>query len=76
MKKFNKDMSMIYNQNINIYSFKQQKKVNNLTQIQKKGLDIKNNYEDLSPLESNYLSENSHQSYFKIQRNQDIFQID
>lgn len=35
MKKFNKDMSAIYNQNINIYSFKQQKKVNDLTQIQK-----------------------------------------
>ena len=62
MKKFNKDMSAIYNQNINIYSFKQQKKVNDLTQIQKKDLDNKINYEDLSPLESNYLSENSHQS--------------
>ena len=35
MKKFNKDMSVIYNQNINIYSFKQQKKVNDFTQIQK-----------------------------------------
>ena len=76
MKKFNKDMSVIYNQNINIYSFKQQKKVNDLTIIQKKDLDNKINYEDLSPLESNYLSENSHQSQFKIQRNQDIFQID